>query len=168
VRSPAAVAQEAVAPPPSTPQEVSGAEISMLIRGTMIALHQANVTGNYTVLKDLGAIEFQARNSAARLADLFREFRERKLNLAAAAIFDAKLDDKPLLSKNGVLRLVGYFPTKPQEIIFDLTFVYELSEWRILSLNVGTGPAVASADTPKEGEATPPETPPLPPVKPAQ
>jgi hypothetical protein len=161
--SPGAFAQEAATPPaPATPQEVSGPEISMLIRGTMIALHHANLTGNYTVLKDLGAIEFQARNSAARLTDLFREFRERKLNLAAAAIFDAKLDDKPLLSKNGVLRLVGHFPTKPQEIIFDLTFVYELGQWRILSLNVGTRAAAASGDPPKKGDGAPP----LPPVKP--
>lgn len=159
---PSARAQEAAAPP-ATPQEVSGPEISMLIRGTMIALYHANLTGNYTVLRDLGSIDFQANNSAARLTDLFREFREKKLNLAAAAIIDAKLDQKPLLSKNGVLRLVGYFPTKPQEIVFDLTFVHERGDWRILLLNIGTRMAVAAIDAPKEA----PTGPPLPPAKPS-
>jgi hypothetical protein len=140
----------------------------MLIRGTLAALHHANATGNYTVLRDLGTIDFQVSNNAARLADLFREFREKQFNLAAVIVVDARLDKDPQLTTDGTLRLIGHFPTKPQEILFDITFLYERGAWRISTLNVGARPAGAGGDTPKEGEGAPPETPPLPPMKPAQ
>ena len=98
----------------------------MLIRTTMIALHQANVTGNYTVLRDLGASILQSANTAADLAVLFAPiFARTAFSLAPTVLFDAILDQKPALTTNGVLKLVGHFPTKPQEVIFDLTFAYE-------------------------------------------
>jgi len=146
---------------------VSGPEISMLIRGTLAALHHANATGNYTVLRDLGTIDFQVSNSAARLADLFREFREKQFNLAAVIVIDARLDKDPQLTTDGTLRLIGHFPTKPQEILFDITFLYERGAWRISTLNVGARPAAAEGGTPKEGDGSSPETPPLPPAKPS-
>ncbi len=139
----------------------------MLIRGTLAALHHANATGNYTVLRDLGTIDFQVSNSSARLADLFREFREKQFNLAAVIVVDAKLDKEPQLTTDGTLRLIGHFPTKPQEILFDITFLYERGAWRISTLNVGARPAAAEGETPKEGDGAPPEMPPLPPAKPS-
>lgn len=137
----AAAAQTAPPQPAAPPQEVSGPEISMLIRSTVVALHHANTTGNYTVLRDLGSRELQVSNTAARLTDLFREFRERNLSLAPAVLFDPLLDEDPFLTTEGVLRLVGHFPTEPQEIVFDLTFRYELGAWRVSVLSVGTRPA---------------------------
>jgi hypothetical protein len=151
------------------PQEVSGPEISILIRCTMVALHQANVTGNYTVLRELGSIGFQASNSPAQLTELFREYRERRVNLAAAVIFDAKLDEGPRLSTDGMLRLVGHFPTKPQEIVFDLTFRFERGDWRISSLNIETRVAAAldgRAATKQMANAGDPGRVPLPPMRP--
>jgi len=135
--------------PPAPPQDVSGPEMSMLVRTTMIALHQANLTGNYTVLRDLGAGVLRASNSAADLAVRFAEFRKRAFNLAPTVLFDAVLDEKPKLTTDGQLQLVGHFPTKPQEVIFDLTFRYEVGAWRIALLQVGSRMAVASADAAK-------------------
>jgi hypothetical protein len=53
-------------------------------------------------------------------------------------LFDPLLDEDPFLTTEGLLRLVGHFPTEPQEIVFDLTFRYELGAWRISVLSVGT------------------------------
>jgi hypothetical protein len=145
----AQVATAQNAAPPAPPKEVLGPEISMLIRTTMIALHQANVTGNYTVLRDLGADILQKSNSAADLAVLFAEFRKKQFNLAPTVLFDAILDEKPALSTDGQLKLVGHFPTKPQEVLFDLTFRYELGVWRIALISVGSRMAVAESDAAK-------------------
>jgi len=157
-----AIAQTAAPPPPpAPPKDVGGPEISMLIRTTMIALHQANVTGNYTVLRDLGASILQSANTAADLSVLFADFRKNRISLAPTVLFDAILDQKPALTTNGVLKLVGHFPTKPQEVVFDLTFAYELGAWRIALLNVGTrmagdtsapGPAATDKPAPKPGD----------------
>lgn len=126
----------------------------MLIRTTMIALHQANLTGNYTVLRDLGAEILRASNSAADLAARFAPFRESRFNLAPSVLFDADLDEKPSLSTNGELRLIGHFPTKPQEVIFDFTYLYEGGAWRIALIQVGSRfPEVAAANPAPAGNA---------------
>lgn len=41
-------------------------QLNLLIRTTLIAVNQANFTGNYSVLRDLGTPQFQAANSDAR------------------------------------------------------------------------------------------------------
>lgn len=164
--------------PPPPPKEVSGPEMSMLIRTTMVALHQANVTGNYTVLRDLGAGILRASNTASDLAVLFAPFREKQFNLAPSVLMDAVLDEKPKLTTNGEMRLTGHFPTKPQEIMFDMTFLYEGGAWRIALIQVGSRMAVASkdegkpaakprADAEKTAEQAPPPKPkPKPKAKP--
>lgn len=120
------------------PQQVDGPTISTLIRTTIVALHQANVTGNYTVLRDLGASELHIANTAADLSAQFADFRQKRINLASTVLFDPVLDQKPQLSPDGMLRLVGHFPTRPQEAVFDLTFLFEAGAWRIAQIKVAT------------------------------
>lgn len=156
---PASLAQ--VSASQASPRTISGPEISMLIRTTLVALHQANQTGNYTVLRDLGAARFRAENDAARLAGLFAPFRERRIDLGPAVLFDARLDAPPLLTTEGVLRMKGHVPTSPQEIVFDLTYRFEHGGWRVASVNVALRMAAAAvtppnADRPPEQEARQP------------
>jgi hypothetical protein len=61
---------------PKPAQEPKAAQIDrngvlILIRSSLLAVDQADKTGNYTVLRDLGAPGFQASNTAARLREIF-------------------------------------------------------------------------------------------------
>src|SRR5437870_3771185 len=44
---------------------------TMLVKNALTAANHANITGNYTVLRDLGTSAFRQRNSAAQLAATF-------------------------------------------------------------------------------------------------
>ena len=59
-------AAQAPAPPGPGSVEV------MLVKNALTAVNQGNLTGNYTVLRDLGSAGFRDKNSAARLAAIFR------------------------------------------------------------------------------------------------
>lgn len=102
-----------------------------LLRGTMIALNQANVTGNYSVLRDLAAPSFRDANSSAALADRFRLWREDRLDFAAVALLDVQLSGAPAIGPDGTLRLKGYFPTAPLRIGFDIAFEPVDGHWRL-------------------------------------
>ena len=52
-----------------------------LVRSTLLTLNDANLSGNYSVLRDLAAPDFQARNTAADLAQTFSDLRRRNFDL---------------------------------------------------------------------------------------
>jgi hypothetical protein len=58
-------------PPGAMPKMPDQYKLNLLIRTTIIAINQANKTGNYTVLRDLAAPDFQNVNSAEKLAEIF-------------------------------------------------------------------------------------------------
>jgi hypothetical protein len=118
------------------PQKVTGQQISTLIRTTMIAIEQGNVTGNYTVLRDLGAMLFYYDKSASILADIFRPLREQQIDLSATVLQDPLMSEPPSLTADGVLRLKGWFPQELYNIKFDMTFRFEYEKWRVLSIGI--------------------------------
>ena len=118
------------------PRQVDGKTMSILVRTTMVAVDHANKTGNYTVLRDLGARSFQEINDPVRLADIFRPIREAKLNLSEAVLIDPALDN-PRIDRNGLLNLEGFVPLKPLAPIYRFVYRWEKNAWRLFSISVG-------------------------------
>jgi hypothetical protein len=129
--------------------------MNLMIRTTIVALNQANQTGNYSVLRDLGAPGFQAANTPTRLAEAFNQLRNRSFDLSPVLFFDPKLIRPPAIQPNGLLRLSGFFPTAPQQVDFDLAFQLVEGNWRLFAIAVDTSatPAAGTEQTP----AQPPE-----------
>jgi len=95
--------------------------VLILIRSSLLALDQANKTGNYTVLRDLGAPGFQT-NSAARLGEIFAKLRNDNLDLSGVAVIDPQLNLLPQIEANGLMHMAGFFPSVPSQVNFDLSF----------------------------------------------
>jgi hypothetical protein len=93
-----------------------------LIRSTLLTLNDANRSGNYTVLRDLAAPDFQARNTAADLSQSFSDLRHRNFDLYGAALLAPQFTAVLKHDQRGFLHLAGFFPTHPQQIDFDLLF----------------------------------------------
>ena len=130
----------------------------MMIFSTLIALNQANATGNYSVLRDLGAPGFQT-NSVTRIADAFANLRGRNLDLSPILLFQPKLLRRPQLNAEGMLRVTGFFATRPDQVNFDLIFEPRDGQWKLFGLAVDTGqakPPAASAEQRAPAQATNP------------
>jgi hypothetical protein len=137
--------------PKPSPEKVSGPEISMLIRTTLVSLHQANITGNYTVLRDLGSNSFRTINNPVRLGNIYGKLRESGIDLSPVVLLDPLLTKAPLIDANQVLIIEGFFPTEPLWVTFKMGFRFEFGGWRLLSLSVGAKEASAepAGDTKK-------------------
>jgi hypothetical protein len=109
-----------------------------LIRSTLLTLNDANRSGNYSVLRDLAAPSFQAKNSAADLAENFSDLRHRNFDLFSVAVAAPQLTSVPTIDANKMLRLTGYFPTVPLQIHFDLLFQNVGEQWRVFGISVAT------------------------------
>jgi hypothetical protein len=135
-------AAPAPAPAPAQNQPVPIDQALYLIRSALLTLNDANRSGNYSVLRDLAAPDFQARNTAADLAGIFANLRQRRIDLHAAAMIAPQLAAAPALDDKGMLRLTGLFPTQPQQIKFDLLFQNVGGEWRLFGISIATPDAV--------------------------
>lgn len=129
------IAQQA----PEKPTSPIGIEqVLYLIRTTLLTLNDANRSGNYTVLRDLAAPDFQARNTAADLSQIFADLRRRNFDLYAAALLAPQLAAAPAIDSGGKLRLTGFFPTRPLQINFDLTYQVVGGQWRLFGISIAT------------------------------
>ncbi|HEX7285988.1 MAG TPA: hypothetical protein VF532_07380 [Candidatus Angelobacter sp.] len=120
---------------------ISPGQATYLVRSALMTLNDANRSGNYSVLRDLAAPDFQARNSAADLAQCFADLRRRHFDLFAVALLEPHFTAGPASDSSGRLQLTGFFPTSPLRISFDLIFQSVKGEWKLLSVSVATPPA---------------------------
>ncbi len=121
----------------------------MLVRNAVTAANQGNLTGNYTVLRDLGGPAFRQRNSAAQLAVIFQRLRDQKVDLSPILIHAPVFTERPGIDQAGELQLVGFFPTEPLQIRFRLAFQRVQGGWMIDAVGIGTAPASARARRPR-------------------
>jgi hypothetical protein len=159
-----APAPAATAPPvmiaPAAPRGLTLPDpfrLDMLIRSTLIALNQANGSGNYTVFRDLASGSFQSANSAADLGELFGNLRQQRIDLMPIIFVAPKPTQPPQIDNRGLLRLVGYFPTQPLQVNFDLAYQLAGAEWKLYAISVApvpAQPAVAETDAPADAAAT--------------
>src|ERR1700720_1527192 len=150
----------ATAPAPSPPS-VTVEQTLYLIRSTLMTLNDADRSGNYSVLRDLAAPDFQARNTAADLAQIFTDLRRRNFDLYGAALLAPQLTAAPALDADKRLHLTGFFPTRPQQINFDLSFEVVGGQWRLFGIAIATPnapalPAQAPTPAPAAKQAAPP------------
>ena len=163
---PCAAQQQAMALAPNAPHPQQTAiaivTLAVLIKGTVTALDQANLTGNYSVLRDLGTPAFREKLDQGALAEAFAEVKARRLDLSQALLVNPNVTRRPEF-KNGEMILTGYFPADPLNITFDLRFAQLDGVWRLAWIRVDAVPsanqAMAAAKAPAE---------PWPPVKTAR
>ena len=144
------------------PANIDRNGVLILIRSSLLALDQANKTGNYTVLRDLGAPAFQV-NSAARLAEIFAKQRNDNLDLSGVAAIDPQLSLLPQIEANGLMHMAGLFPSIPQQVNFELAFAPVNGQWRLFGISVTVGQAAPAAPEPPAQKPPPaPAKPPAP------
>lgn len=136
------------------PTNIDRNTLLVLVKGSLIALDQANKTGNYSVLKDLGAPQFQ-NNTNADLAMIFAQPRKDKLNLDAAIILDPQFTAGPEINAEGMLHVSGYFPTVPKQIEFNLFFIPVQGQWRLFGIGAGIPNKESSSAGPNKNNSSP-------------
>lgn len=145
------------------PWHVDRGLATMLVRSTVIALDQANNTGNYTVLHALASPSFQQANTPAKLADVFANFRREKFDLSAGAILEPQLAFDPRIEANGLLHIAGSFAGQPSPFQFDLMYQLVDGHWLLEAISAGTpGSQDASKQGQKPAAAQTAATPPAP------
>jgi hypothetical protein len=140
--------------PPPRPLELDKNSALILIRSALIALQQANKTGNYSVLYSLSAPDFQKANSPERLAQVFANLRAKNFDLSGVLVLEPQFTVLPEIYSNGVMRMAGFFPSVPMQVYFEVQFAPVEGQWRIIAMAVNVGNAIPAAPTPNPALAS--------------
>lgn len=161
---PAKKAKPAARPAPAAAapqvQMPNASQIVLLIRMSVMALGDALQTGNFTVLRDLGAPGFAEANTAAKLSQTFAGLAAQGIDLTSTSIIAPQLTETPTLDpKTGMLHIKGFFPGQPVQINFELLFQPVGGRWRIFGMSVNPAAAAAVTEAPAAEPAGPVKAP---------
>ncbi len=112
-----------------------------MVRAAIIAINQANFTGDYSVLRALGTRELQMRTTPAALAQAFKPLRDQKADLSPVLLLPVEFTELPGVAPDGMMRLAGHFPSRPLQVDFVIVYYPVATYWRIDALSVSTSPA---------------------------
>lgn len=129
-------AQQAAPPPTSLQPVPNELELSKLIWSTMAAVDHANISGNYSVLRDMSAPGFQINNDPSRLTQIFASLRESRVDLSNTLLLGPTYTAAPVIQEGNVLRLQGYFGLRPNAIFFDLYYQWVNGTWRLFGVSI--------------------------------
>ena len=137
--------------PPISAQPVpNDLELSKIIWSTMVAVDQANQSGNYSVLRDMAAPGFQIQNNPSRLSEIFGSLRQSRIDLSNTLLLAPTYTAAPSIIDTNVLRVQGYFGLRPNAVTFDLYYQWVNGDWRLfgVSINPRSIESVQPAGTP--------------------
>jgi len=142
------LAQANVQPPPSAVPVPNELELAKLVWSTMAAVDHGNISGNYSVLRDMSAPGFQANNDAARLAQIFASLRASNTDLSNTLLLAPTYRAPPRLEAPGLLRVQGMFGLRPTAINFDLYFQWLNGRWRLFGVAIAPS-TIATQEPPR-------------------
>src|SRR5947209_15451488 len=117
--------------------KVPAAELQeVLIKASLLTFNDANVTGNYAVLHAKVSKPFRDQFSPEKLAEIFKEFRDKHIDFDIIAAKKPIGTEEPKISDNGILSIKGYFDTTPSRVNYDLAFIMSDGEWKLIKINV--------------------------------
>jgi hypothetical protein len=111
-------------------------QLAKLVWSVMVAVDQANKSGNYSVLRDISSTGFQIQNDPAKLAQVFAAIRGSRIDLANALLVPPTYSVAPQQLQPDVFEVKGVFGLRPIAIAFDMYFQWERGEWRLYGVDL--------------------------------
>ncbi len=106
-----------------------------LIYETIIAVNNASQTSNFSVLRALGAPEFQAKYKTEDLDQTFRGLRQKNIDLRPVVLLKPVIQKSQYLPSKKLFRLRGFMPTHPIRLGFEIHYQYVEKRWRLYALS---------------------------------
>ena len=129
------IAQESARPPATIQTVPDRLVLSKLIWSTMAAVHHANQSGNYSVLRDMASPAFQAANDPASLVLSFSGLRASNIDLSNALLLAPTYRTAPTL-ENGILHVQGFFGIRPTSLMFNFRYQWIGGQWKLYSIGI--------------------------------
>ncbi len=114
----------------------SGDELTRITSQAIALLGEAINARDFDTFYGNIARLWQRQTTADELHQAFAPFIELNIDLLPALEESPVYSQPPAVDGDGVLTLIGYYPVEPNPVRFNLDYVYEHPEWKLLGINV--------------------------------
>jgi hypothetical protein len=81
---------------------------------------------------------WQDQTTPEKLKELFNDFIDKEIDIAPIKKLDPVFNKEPTINSDGLLVIVGYYPTTPKRVVFELKYLEEKGDWKLAGINVKT------------------------------
>jgi hypothetical protein len=113
-------------------------EQDVMIRSTLAAFNDANMTNNYSVLMAKASRQLQSQATPEQLQTAFAQFRDNLLFFEDIVTATRDSSETATIDNEGVLVLAGTFKTEEMKVKYRLRFAQNAKVWKLLGINVNT------------------------------
>jgi len=108
-------------------------DIVVIVKETMSKLGNAIATGYYSNFYSYTAPQFQNSVNIEKLEKAFEPFKQVPIDWKSVGNLDPIIQKKEK-ENNGVLKVLGYFPTQPKKVGFDFEYYKNNGKWQIVGV----------------------------------
>ena len=139
------------------PTGVAGAmpseeEAKALVKNSLSAFNAAVQTKSFADFHKQIALLWQKQVTPQKFEEIFDSFIKADINIAGIATKEPTFDKPPAVNADGLLELKGFYPMATAKVMFDLAYLYEAPEWKLIKINVNLRP-LQETDPPRPDEA---------------
>jgi hypothetical protein len=113
------------------------ADIKSMTESSLLSFGRAVKKKDFSAFYDSTATVWQKQTTPEKLEEAFKDFYGKNIDLPAAIKeMDPVFNHKAEINSDDVLVIKGYYPTTPNRIIFELKYLEEEGEWKLVGINV--------------------------------
>ena len=118
---------------PSVPARADGiALVKQSIHDFAVSVEKKNMEHFRGTVSQL----WQKQNTTEKLSEAFKSIMDSGANWSVLDSFEPVLSSDVKVDENGVLLLIGYYPTKPNQVHFEQKFIYEGVSWKLIGFKI--------------------------------
>lgn len=107
-----------------------------MTRATVTAFAEAVTTEDFAGFYAGSSALWQSQTSPAELRQAFASFVDQQIDLRFLADETPVFSRAPSIDEQGALQLAGYYATERGQVQFELSYVYEHPEWKLIGIHV--------------------------------
>ena len=111
-------------------------ELKTLVNETMLDFALAIKAKDFTGFYQKIAKRWQRQVTREQLLDAFQVFTDQDLDLTGLSAFEPIFSKDPMINRDGLLILEGYYPSQPSIAYFTMKYLAEQGDWKLFGITV--------------------------------
>ena len=129
------IALPVLAAAPKVPSET---ELKSMTLESLLAFNKGIQAEDFTAFYEETAKLWQEQTTPEKLKEAFSEFIDKHLDISSIKKNEPVFNKPAEIDADGVLVVTGYYPTTPKRVVFQLKYLQEEGDWKLVGIKVDT------------------------------